>query len=407
MRFAKVVFVLFAFSLVFSCLEIRAQNSKLPKQIKILNNYGAIPFEDGKTIVAEVTFTGLTTFSESDILRALRENRTTIKADEEFYGYKVAQVVKTIRGFLYASGYINAEVTPFGEKLPENQMKLDFVINQGELARMSEIRFEGAQNFSNQGLVEDLKQCSEDDWEIYDPRRFNYYLRTCTQRFLLSKGFLKAKLQEPKLLKIENRYILEINLAEGDRYRTGEIKISGAKVFTPKEIIEILELKEGEVLNGKELQNSIYEKLKRIYADKGYVLYNAEFDVDFIEPQVKTLDGIVNLDITIDEGKLYKLSNIKFSGVEKEQMEGLRKLIPLDDGEVYDQSKIEEGIKQINETKTFYPIVYDSPAVEVYASIEEDIERIEGSSLLRRKDENEIKNEGDISLVIKLKKFEQ
>jgi outer membrane protein insertion porin family len=404
MKFGKAIFVLFAFFIVFSCLEARAQNTKSPKQIKILNNYGSIPFEDGKTIVAELIFTGLEAFPESEIFKALRENRTTIKTGEEFSGYKIAQAVKTIRGFLYTNGYINAQVSAFGEKLPKNQMKLDFVIDQGALARVSEIRFEGLQNFSNQELVEDLKQCSGDDWEIFDPRRLKFYLQECSRRFFQSKGFLKAKLQEPKLINIEGRYIIEIDLEEGNRYRTGEIKIAGARVFTPKEIIEILELKEGEILNSKELQNSIFKKLQRIYVDKGYVLYDAEFDPNFVEPQDDTLDGIVNLDITIDEGKLFKLAKIEFTGVETEKFEGLRKLISLADGEVYNQTKIEEGIKKINETKEFYPIEYNSRAVEVYTSIEPETERIEGSSLLRRKD---IDSEATINLVIKLKKFQQ
>jgi len=409
MKFEKFIFILLVFSIVFDCLETRAQDSKSPKQIRILNNFGAIPFEDGKTIVSKVTFTGLIAFYESDILKALRENRTMIKAGDEFYGSKVAQAVGTIRGFLYERGYINAEVTAFGEKLSTNEMKLDFVINQGALARISEIRFEGNETFTNQELVEDLKQCSKDDWEIYEPRRFNFYLQTCTRRFLSSKGFLKAKLLEPKLIKVENRYILEINLTEGDRYRTGAIKIEGAKVFTPKEITEILGLKEGEIINGKETQNSIYEKLKRIYVDQGFVLYNADFDVDFIEPQVEGLDGIVNLVITIDEGKLFKLSKIEFTGVEKEKIAELRRLILLKDGEVYNQSKIEAGIKKINETGEFYPIEYEGMAVEVFTSIQPETERIEGSALLRRKgvDEDLTWNEGKVNIVIKLRKLQQ
>ncbi|MEP6904282.1 MAG: POTRA domain-containing protein [Actinomycetota bacterium] len=415
MKLGKSVFAVFAFFIVFAGLEIYAQDSKLPKQIRILNNYAsAIPFEDGKTIIAEVNFTGLTVLSGSEISKAFAENRMAIKAGDEFYGYRVAKAVKVIRESLASNGFDKAEIVAFGQKLPKNEMKLNFVIKEGALARVSEVRFEGNVNVSNEELVEDFKQCSDDSWKIYDLRRYVFYARTCTQRFLLSKGFLSVKIREPTLLNVEGNYIVEINLEEGHRYRIGEIKVEGIKAFTEKEVLEMLGLKEGDVLDGKELQNSIYEKLKRIYADKGYVLYNAEFDPKFIEPIAEGLDATVDLLITIDEGELFKLAKIEFTGVEKEQIEELRKLISLEDGEIYSQSKIEEGIKKINETKKFYSMEYDSSDVEVRTTMEtkrEETERVEGSLLLRRKDVDEdltkSQDAGELYLNIKLRKIEK
>src|SRR6185369_14188852 len=116
MKFGKVFFVLFSFSFIFSILEVNAQNSESSKQIRILNNYGSIPFEDGKTIIAEVVFTGLdpdygqsdeaaeNLLTESSLFRVLRGRRFLIHADEEFYGYKVSSAVKAIRDWLDSDG---------------------------------------------------------------------------------------------------------------------------------------------------------------------------------------------------------------------------------------------------------------------------------------------------------------
>lgn len=252
MKFGKIIFLLFAFFIVFSCLEIRAQNSKLPKQIKILNNYGSIPFEDGKTIVAEIVFTGLDInytqsekeeeklLTESKLLRILREQRATIIANEGFYGYKIAKAVKAIREWLASNGYDKAEVTAFGEKLPKNQMKLIFSIDRGRLARVSEIVFEGNANLTNDELVTHLKQCAGDNLEIFNQRRYDYYLRKCSLRYIQSKGYFKGELEGVTRELTDNGYVVTVKVKEGSRYRIGEIKISGVKAFTEKEIREML-----------------------------------------------------------------------------------------------------------------------------------------------------------------------
>lgn len=57
-------------------------HAQLPQQIKILNNPDRIPFEDGKTIIAETDFGELN--SDTNFLRVLELNKTMIKAGDLF-----------------------------------------------------------------------------------------------------------------------------------------------------------------------------------------------------------------------------------------------------------------------------------------------------------------------------------
>ncbi len=392
MKLGKVMFVLFAFFIAFACLEIYAQDSK---QIKILNNFGSIPFEDGKTIVAEVIFTGLdTNYTQSDeeeeslltenkLFRHLREQRATITVNEEFYGYKVAKTVRAIREWLASNGYDKAEVIAYGEKLTKNEMKLIFSIKRGSLARVSEMVFEGNLNLTNEELVADFKQCRKIDWEIFDSRKYDYIARKCSLYFMFSKGYFKAKIQNINRRLVDDGYVVTIKVQEGVRYRIGEIKIEGAKAFTKKEILEIFGQKEGDVVNGEKLQNFVYEKLKSVYADKGYILYNAEWESEFIEPQVEGLDGIVNFDITIDEGKAFKIVKIRFWSDDAKTEKTLKENFPIKEGEIYNQSKFKDEIEKINEKKEFY-----------FVDDERDVE-------LRTNEET-----GELEIFIKVKKLD-
>lgn len=375
---------------------IHAQPTKSPQQIKILNNYGSIPFEDGKTAIAEVKFIGLDSdyeeydesvgnkLPESDCRRLLRENRATISADDKFYGAKVSKVVKLIREWLDSKGYDRAEIIAFGEKLPKNQMILTFSIKRGLLANVSDIRFEGNLNITNEEYVADFKQCIGDSWKIFDSRKYNFITRKCSRSLMFSKGYFQGKIRNINRVLVQDNYIVTVEVEEGIRYRIGEIKIDGAKVFSEKAILEKFGQKEGDIVDGKALQNFFFDELRSIYLDKGYLLFAAEFEPTFIEPLADGLDATVNLHITIDEGPQFKLTKIEFWGVEKEKARELRKLFSLKDGDIYSQSQMEEGIKKINETKEFY-----------FVDKDQDVE-------LRTDEEG-----NDIELLIKLTKIEQ
>lgn len=359
--------------LAFGFVQISAQDTKLPKLIKILNNYGAIPFEDGKTVITEIKFTGLDSeyekfdktvrpkIPESDFLRFMRESRATINPDEKFYGSKVSKAAKLLREWLAEYGYREADVNAFGEPLPKNRMKLIFEIKRGLPARVSEIRFDGNINISGEEYFNQIIEYVGDDWKIYQPKIYRYFIQECLRDLMKSKGFIKGKILSVLPERKNGNLIVKINLKEGFRYRIGDIKFDGIKVFTEKELLEMLGIKSGDIANADKIVDFLDEKLKRFYADKGYILYDSEFDPEFIEPQIEGLDAIVNFEITIDEGNQFKITKIKFVGsseqeISEDEEKELQDTFPLKETEIFNQTKLEEGIKKLNETEKFYPI---------------------------------------------------
>jgi outer membrane protein assembly factor BamA len=143
---------------------------------------------------------------------------------------------------------------------------------------------------------------------------------------------------------------------EGIRYRIGEIKIEGADAIPEK---EILGQKTGDIADGRALQDCVYEKLKRAYEDKGYVQYNAEFEPEFIPPAAEGQDVTVNISITIDEGRRFKVSRIEFSGITGESGSRLIQSLSLKVGEVFIPAKLENDVKRLNELQEFSSIEVD------------------------------------------------
>lgn len=375
MRFRKTISTVFLLS-VFFVFIFSKLNAQIPKvnpkpQILVKDNKTEL-FKEGETVIAEVEFTGLDSsyqdydnasekaVYEGDFLKFLSENRATIFADEKFNSRKIEKVVRFLKKWLAEQGYLKAEVVALGIVLPQNQMKLIFSVNRDMVIGVSEIRFVGNKNFTNEEFVGVMKECLKDSWEKFDKRYYEYCANKDVRGFMFSKGYFKATVERLSPRFVNNSYIETIAIKEGIRYRIGEIKFEGATVSIEKEILEMLDFKTGDVADGKAFQNFVYEKLKRIYGDKGYVLFNAEFDPTFIEPKAEGLDATVNILITIDEGKAFRMTKLEFIGVEKEKARELRKIFSLKDGKTFNQSELEKGIKKINEMKEFYPIDVES-----------------------------------------------
>ncbi len=420
MRFSKLIFA--AFTLIFVCnfTNIYAQQTS-PKQIKILNNYGHIPFEDGKTTIAEVKFVGFDSdyeqydnkmlgnkIPESDFLKYLKDSKTDINANDKFSGAKVAKAVKVIKEKILRYGYLNAEVVAYGEELPKNRMNLIFSVKRGNPAFVSEIRFDGNINVSSEELSAEIKKCLIDN-NIFDERYFDYCAEKDLRTLFFSKGFFKIKIHSITPRRVANSYVVEISIDEGLRYVYGTVKFEGAKVFSEKELTEILKWKTGKVANGKHLQDSLYEKLRKDYADKGYINYSADFDLTYIESQAKGLDGIVNIIVNIDEELQYKVGKLEFVGIDEDEARKLKELIPLNVGEVYNQSKFEEGIKKINELKEFYPIDYQTDVEMLVPRYREGMVMggliIGETPRLKYKDENISKEIPGLDLIISTRKL--
>jgi outer membrane protein assembly factor BamA len=216
-----------------------------------------------------------------------------------------------------------------------------------------EISFYGNQNFSNDELLENFKSSAGDSWKQYDERAFEYFAQKYTRGLMFSKGFWRAKIIEITSAPRAGKQIVRILVDEGPRFRMGTIKVKGNEAITTKTILEMLGQRQGSAADGKAVQDLLYETLKDKYCDLGFVQYNAEFEPDFVEPGNGNSDGVVNVLITIDEGRQFKLRRLEFVGIESDEAEQLAQSFPLKSGDVYIQSKLEKWANAINETKRF------------------------------------------------------
>lgn len=294
-----------------------------------------------------IEFHGLNAIAEADALYLFRE-KGVFSVDRQSAETATAAAA-ALKENLIAEGYANAEVHGFADQ--KGTFRL--FVNEGTQLPLSEVRFEGNRNFSTGELKARVTDCLS---EVAGPNSYQREkLEWCERRVLnhiRSSGYLEAKLRNT--VEVTKRgFVVSFVLDEGTLYRLGEIKIDGARTFTDEQVKAKLGLRKGEIAKGDNIAKWLFEDLKNMYGDLGFIQYTAEVD-----PTFKREQGLVDLKIEIDEGRQYSLQSITFVG---DLIKGLNlvELLPLTPGNIYSQRLLRESIARLNEISLFETIDAD------------------------------------------------
>lgn len=217
--------------------------------------------------------------------------------------------------------------------------------------RKFRVEFEGNKIFSSDTLLKKLNLCvakHSDSEGKYDARLFNYCLQKDVRGFLQSQGYLSAKADEPKIQGNQQSLTVTFPIEEGTLYRLGNVNITGAKVFTSEQLREKLNLKTGDIADGQELRQWLFERVKKLYEDNGYI--QSDFD---LEPKFKSIadnetEGIADLEVVADEGQRFIIGRIEFirNGQTSDQI--LRSALLIKENEPFNQQRLVESIEKLN-----------------------------------------------------------
>jgi outer membrane protein insertion porin family len=359
-------------------------------------------------IIRDLQFEGLKAVPESEVLKAFREQRVGISKESIYNPVNATKGIRVIREQLASKGYPNAKVTVKDEEVSATSTAVTFVVDQGYRSRIVDIEFEGNSVFKDGELRAQLQLVRDTGLissfkgqDILDLRKLQYDLRKNVQSYMFSKGYFQARIGEPQVVGLgykrtgfpilnnfpipvltskDDTLKIIVPVTEGKVYRVGELKVEGNSIFSEQQILSYVGLKKGEIADGKRLQDAVYEDLKKVYGSQGFVLYNAEFDPNFKDNPANANEGIVDIVITIDEGKPFRLRRLEFSGNTFTRDKILRREVLINEGDIYNQIALETSVIRLNQSGYFDPIDKD-----------QDVEI--------RTDEEQ----GDVDLVVKVK----
>ncbi len=359
-------------------------------------------------IIRDLQFEGLKAVEESEVLKAFRERRAGISKESVYDPVKARNATRILRELLASKGYPNAKVSVREEEVSATSIAVYFEVEQGNRSRIIDIQFEGNEHFSDGELRNALQLVKEtglisrfQGQDILDLQKLQYDLQKNVKAHMFSKGYFQARIGEPVIEGLgvkrtdfiplitlplplisskDDTLRITVPVTEGKVFRVGELKVEGNSIFSEQQILGYVGLKTGEIADGKRLQDAVYEDLKKVYGSQGFVQYNAEFDPVFKDNPANPNEGIVDITITIEEGKQFSLRRLEFTGNTFTRDRVLRREFLINEGDIYNQNYLEISVARLNQTQYFDPIDKD-----------QDVE-------IRTDDE-----QGDVDLIVKVK----
>src|SRR5207244_5234861 len=86
---------------------------------------------------------------------------------------------------------------------------------------------------------------------------------------------------------------------------------------------------------------------------------SAEFEPEFKDNPANPKEGIVDITITIDEGKQFTLRRLEFTGNTFTRDKVMRREFLLNEGDIYNQNYLEISVARLHQTQYFDPIDKD------------------------------------------------
>ncbi len=328
-----------------------------------------------KKLVRAITYKGLHSVQQSDVLEAFQKQKVGLTMDSQYDPVVVKRAEVVLKEMLAAHGRQFATVRHRTRNIPPNSVALTFIVTEGPKVKIGKIQFTGNTVFPNHTLVRAMKlsrPAGLPPWfywfhKTYDHDQVLYDLEKVRELYQ-DRGYFYALPGEP-VVKMRNTshhwpfffwswghgkaVDVTIPIEEGVQYRLGKFNIRGNKLFKTKQLEPILGMKSGDIFDLSKMRKA-NDNLTKLYGEFGYINFVATPD-----PEPDRKKRLINLTFDFDEGHQFFIHRIEFSGNTKTRDKVIRRELLVNEGQMFDTRLWDLSILRVNQLGFFQEIKKD------------------------------------------------
>ncbi len=235
-----------------------------------------------------------------------------------------------------------------------------FRIDEGRKLGIKNIAFEG-NDLIDDGKLKKVIQQKQKRWHSFISGSGKYKEEVADadvfaiKSFYMNNGFLDIQVSDPVLDDARpKRAKLTYTISEGQRYRIGDVSLSGVKEFDPVQLRQVIRLRRGDIASYSNIEASS-ESIRAYYGNRGYVrtivrpIYDANADT-----------GVVDVDYEVVEGTIGYIGSINISGNERTLDKVIRREMIVYPGERFNRSQLKAS-ENILRNLNFFEYVIMNP----------------------------------------------
>lgn len=326
------------------------------------------PYRDGikltirvveRPAIRSISFEGNDEIDDEDIKEAMNLEAGTILVVP-----KVQEQSVKIHGLYAEEGFFLANVEYRLKRVPgdKNEVDVIFEIDEGDEVKVRRVNFVGNEQLPSDELFK-IMQTNETGLLsfITSKNKFNRDAfdedLTRVQAWYYDKGYLAMRIGRAQVnLTADRTYVdITIPVEEGPRFRIKDIGVKEVdeagnelEPLRPKEELrKEVPVKAGDWFSRSKINEGM-EKISRIYRDQGYALVELVPATDLDEA-----NRLVDVSLLIRRGPLVYIERINVRGNTKTRDAVIRREFRISEGELYNESKIEQGKQLVNQLGYF------------------------------------------------------
>jgi outer membrane protein insertion porin family len=325
-----------------------------------------------KAFVKNISLSGRVELDETKIMDIL-----TIKENTILDHALVKEEAERIRILYESDGFYLATVEP-DITTDGIEASINFKINEGNAVKVRRIKIIGNKAFSDRKILKKMETKKAGFFSyITKSGKYNEYVFDNDLRSIIKlyndKGYINAVISDKSVLLDENKKFFHISIAidEGAQFRLGDIKISGEILTTEEDLLDNIDIKEGDIFNKSELSRGL-RLISSAYGDKGWA--NASVQTD---TRINEEEGTVDLYIDITKNDLVYIERIDISGNTRTRDKVIRRELDVTEGDLYSTSGIRDSTRNLRRLGYFQSVKIEESAGTTPTKVKLDVDLTE------------------------------
>jgi outer membrane protein insertion porin family len=326
-------------------------------------------------IILDLDYPGLKSVSQSELLEEWRKQSVGLSKESQLDPIKANRAAQVIRDMLSIKGHPDAVVKWEAEEISATGVFLHFNVTEGDRVRVAHIEFDGNTVFSDGELRDQMKFVKQNGLisgltskDVYAKEKLEADLEH-VRFYYADHGYINAKLGEPiveeagrvgsgiPLIGGKSKGLkVTIPVDEGRQYTVGTVTVEGATVYPEDVIKRVIGIEPGEILKASEIREGVFENLKKLYGERGYIQFEPGFIPDLKDDPNDPKRGVADVTFQLTEGKSFSVHRIEFKGNTYTRDNVLRREVLVNEGDPYNQRYWDLSILRLNQLGYFNEI---------------------------------------------------
>jgi outer membrane protein insertion porin family len=317
---------------------------------------------DERAIIASVSFVGLKEFDKDPLIKSLRD--AGIGEGLPFDKALVDRAEQEIKRQYLSRSLYGAEVVTTITPIERNRVNVTFTMNEGEAAKINDIRIVGAKAFKESTLLAlfDLTPGGWLTWytknDRYSRSKLNADLETL-RAYYLNRGYLEFNVESTQVTISPDKQevTISISIREGQPYTVTAVRLEGEYLGKEDEFKDLILVKPGEPYNGE----AVSETVKR-FNDR-FGLYGYAFARVEQRPEIDRANGQVVVVLAANPERRVYVRHIDIAGNTRTRDEVVRREFRQLESSWYDGGRIKLSRDRVDRLGYFKEVAVDTEEV--------------------------------------------